>query len=90
MVNMDPTFNYGQQSTLCAACGTINIGGNNDANSFLYPSTNTLDIKKLESEVEKIINNEEYREQIMQSAYTELEKKYSYKTVKQIILNIAQ
>ena len=90
MVNMDPTFNYGQQSTLCAACGTINIGGNNDANSYLYPSTNTLDIKKLELEVEKIITDEKYREQIMQSAYNELNKIYSYKSVKQKILDITQ
>jgi hypothetical protein len=90
MVNMDPTFNYGQQSTLCAACGTINIGGNNDANSFLYPTTNTLDIKKLELEMEKLITNEEYREQTMQFAFNELNKNYSYESVKRTILNIAQ
>ena len=88
MVNADPSFNYGQQSTLCAAGGTSNIGGNNDANSFLYPSTNTLDIKKLELEVEKIINNEKYREHIMQLAFKELHKYYSYDAVKQMILNI--
>ena len=65
-------------------------GGNNDANSYLYPSTNTLDIKKLELEVEKIITDEKYREQIMQSAYNELNKIYSYKSVKQKILDITQ
>tara|TARA_R110000737_G_scaffold316794_1_gene327225 strand:- start:15253 stop:16212 length:960 start_codon:yes stop_codon:yes gene_type:complete len=88
MVNMDPTTSYGQQSTLCPSTGTIMFGGNNDANSYLYPSTNTLDVKKLELEMEKIILDKDYRELIIQDAYSKLCKTYSYDAIRQTILNI--
>lgn len=88
MVNMDPTFNYGQQSTLCAAAGTIMIGGNNDANYFLYPSTNTTNIEVLDKEIKKIISEEEYRNQIMQYAFDKVNEYYSYDSIKNKILNL--
>lgn len=90
MVNNDPSSNYGQQSTLCAACGTINIGGNNDANKYLFPTTNTTDLKQIETEFEKLATDDAHLFKTIEYAWDQVNKLYSYDAVRNKIIDICQ
>jgi hypothetical protein len=85
---MDPTFNYGNQATMLASAGTINIGSNNDTNQFLFPKTRSTDWDVLEAEFVKMINNQEYLISIVTNAFEQVNKVYSYDVVREKIINI--
>tara|TARA_R100001377_G_C3192941_1_gene111362 strand:+ start:173 stop:1168 length:996 start_codon:yes stop_codon:yes gene_type:complete len=88
-LNLDPIDYFpGNQCPLVAATGTINIGGVNDYHHLLYPKTATCDWEILENEIVSYINNPESRNAVIENAWDELNKTFSFEAVKKQIENI--
>ena len=81
--NLDPTSLYpGQQAMQCAALGVVHIGGVNDSHEFLWPDTATNDVTILEKEFVLCLNEYEYRVEMIQNAWDQLNNIYSYNAVR--------
>jgi hypothetical protein len=88
LLNLDTSLNFGQQATQCAALGTIMLGGNNDANKILYPELATCDLNDLSSKFNKLKNNQEYYNFIINYAFEKVNEIYSFNAIKKQIQDI--
>jgi len=90
MINLDPTLNFGQQATQCAALKTIMIGGLNDSHKVLYPELATCDVDSLMYQFNRLETDEEYYQKTLKYALDRLFELYSFEAVsKQIqLLNL--
>lgn len=88
-LNLDPIDYFpGNQCPLVAATGTINIGGVNDYHHLLFPKTATCDWEILEKEIVSYINSSESRNSVIENAWEELNKTFSFKAARKQIKNI--
>ena len=84
--NLDPVDYFpGNQCSLVAATGTVNIGGVNDYHHILFPETATCDLKVLENKVDEYINNPEKHLQAIHYAWGKVNEVFSYNAVRQKI-----
>ena len=90
LFNLDSSYNFGQQATNCASLGTINVGGNNDANHLLYPTLLGDDFDRLESEFNKILNDGVYKQSLVDESYSQLQKTYSFESVRNVIIDLVK
>jgi len=88
LINLDTSLNFGQQATQCATLGTIMLGGNNDANKVLYPELATCDLNDLSIKFNKLKNDQEYYNFIINYAFEKVNKIYSFNAIKKQIQNI--
>ena len=85
-INLDPASWFpGSQAVQVATTGTIQVGGLNDSHRILYPQLATNDLEILETEVDKIISDFDYRVKIINYAYENVQKYYSFDTVRQSV-----
>ena len=89
-INLDPTHNFGQQATQCAAVGTINIGGLNDANYLLYPELTSIDGNVIDRKFGEMLTDYNYIYNYVEQAYNNVNTYYSFESVKQQFLTIIQ
>lgn len=88
-INLDPTFIHpGQQCLQVAAVGSINIGGNNESHSVLYPSLNGTDLNYLEEIFVELLNNPKKQIDTISYALETLRENYSFKTIKKQVEKI--
>ena len=81
-VNLDPMPIFpGQQAIQCATLGVIQLGGVNDSHSRLFPETATNDLKLLEDKFVEYLENFDKRTEVMQNAFHEVNKLYSFDAV---------
>jgi len=85
MLNLDPTNNFGQQATQCAALGTVMVGGHNDAHKILYPELATCDMDKLVDLFNKLESNPIYYKEVVNYASKKVQEIYSFNTVRRQI-----
>jgi glycosyltransferase involved in cell wall biosynthesis len=83
------TFNMGGvQSGQCAALNTIMIGSNTDYQKVLFPDLVGIDPDFLVDKINKLYTNKKYKEEVKQYAFESFLTNYSYKAVKQQIINL--
>lgn len=88
-LNLDPIDYFpGNQCALVAATGTINIGGVNDYHHILYPKTATCNWEILEGEIVSYINNPKLYNDVIENAWNELNKTFSFEAVRKQIESI--
>lgn len=85
MLNLDPTSNFGQQATQCAALGTVMLGGHNDAHKILYPELATCDMDKLVELFTKLESDPIYYKEVVTYAAEKLDEVYSFDAVRKQI-----
>ena len=85
MLNLDPTNNFGQQATQCAALGTVMLGGHNDAHKILYPELATCDMDKLVELFTKLESDPIYYKEVVTYAAEKLDEVYSFDAVRKQI-----
>ena len=88
MINTDPSNNFGQQATQCAAIGTVMIGGCNDSHKILYPELAHCDIDKLIDQFIKMETDSVYYQSIVDYAMDTVYNIYSFDTIRLQIQNI--
>ena len=77
--NLDPINTQpGHQCIQVANAGCIHIGGNNESHKILFPETATIDENILEEKFVEYLNNEEKRFEVLQYAWNNLNKYYSF------------
>jgi len=81
--NLDPMIEQqGQQGTLVANVGSIQIGGLNESHQILFPETATCDLDILEKRFVEYLNNPEKRFEVIEYAWNKLNELYGEKVVK--------
>ena len=88
MLNLDPTHNFGQQATQCAALGTVMVGGHNDAHKILYPELATCDTNRLVELFTKLESDPIYYKEIVDYASKKVQEVYSFDTVRKQIQSL--
>ena len=88
MLNLDPTHNFGQQATQCAALGTVMLGGHNDAHKILYPELATCDMDRLVELFTKLESDPIYYKEIVDYASKKFQEVYSFDTVRKQIQSL--
>ena len=88
MLNLDPTHNFGQQATQCAALGTVMVGGHNDAHKVLYPELATCDTNRLVELFTKLESDPIYYKEIVDYASKKVQEVYSFDTVRKQIQSL--
>ncbi len=87
--NLDPTFIHpGQQCLLVASVGCINIGGNNESHSILYPGLDGIDLKHLEEKFVELLEDEQKITHTINYAWEVLNKHYGLNVVKKQVENV--
>lgn len=82
-INLDSTEWFpGSQAVQVAATGTIQVGGLNDSHRLLYPDLATNDLDILENRIDKIMNDFDYRVKLINYAFENVQKYYSFTTAK--------
>ena len=85
MLNLDPTNNFGQQATQCAALGTVMLGGLNDSHKVLYPELATCNIDKLVELFNRLETDTTYYKETVTYATEKLQEVYSFDVVRKQI-----
>ena len=81
--NLDPIpWHPGGQVAQVAAVGSINIGGHNESHHILYPETATCDTNILEQKIIEYLDTPKKLHSTIQNAWNNLNKTYSFNTVK--------
>jgi hypothetical protein len=88
MLNLDPTNNFGQQATQCAALGTVMLGGFNDAHKVLYPELALCNLDELAVKFDRLESDQDYYNQVLNYASSKLEELYSFNAVRNQIESI--
>lgn len=87
--NLDPTFIHpGQQCLLVANVGCINLGGNNESHSILYPGLDGLNLEHLEEKFVELLKDDQKITQTVSYAWDVLNKNYGFSTIKKQIETI--
>ena len=82
-INLDSADWFpGSQAVQVASAGSIQVGGLNYSHKVLYPDLATNDLNILENQIDKIINDFDYRIKIIQKAFDGVHRHYSFDTVK--------
>lgn len=88
LANLDPTHNFGQQATQCAALGVVVLGGQNDSHKILYPKLATQNIEELLRLFKELRTNYEFYSEIGHYAYDKVNELYSFDKVRSQIENL--
>jgi hypothetical protein len=71
-----------------ASAGVINVGGLNASHAYLFPELATNDTNILETKINKIITNQQFRIDVMTYAFDKVQELYSFNTVREQIGSI--
>lgn len=88
MFNLDATRTAGQCGIQAAILGVVAFGSKGDSNHHLFPNSCDNNFDKLEDEFNRIINDTEYHINVIQKAFTDVEKIYGVNNVKQKIIDL--
>lgn len=88
MVNLDPTSNFGQQGTQCAALDTVMLGGENDSHKVLFPDLAFSNIEKLIKKFKTLEADNTYYSKVLSFASEKVEEVYSFEAVRKLITNL--
>ena len=87
--NLDPVDWFpGSQAVQVASAGVINVGGLNASHNYLFPELATNDTNILETKINKIITDQQFRIDVMTYAFNKVHELYSFDTVRKQIESI--
>ncbi len=86
--NLDTIKTGGSMAVQCAALGIINVGGVQDSNEILFPSTATNDWDELEKSFINIHKNPSKRDNVMYEGFRKANEYYSYEAVRERFLGV--
>jgi len=90
LFNLDTTLNVGQQAIQSAALENIVLGGNNDAHKLLFPELSGMDVDKIVSEFNRLVDDEKYYHSTIKYASKKLREIYSLESVKQQVIKLKE
>lgn len=88
MINLDPTPNFGQQGTQCAALGTIMVGGVNDSHKVLFPDLASCNVEELVNTFKRLEADNTYYSTVLSFASEKVKEVYSFEAVRKLIANL--
>ena len=80
----------GQQAIQSATLENIVLGGNNDAHKLLFPELSGMNVDKIVSEFNRLVDDEKYYQSTIEYASKKLKEIYSLESVKQQVIELKE